>query len=168
MTAKNSKTTNPTVLDRALIQTELHFLLDGFGLKTTLRIMAAMVGSSLLPILLTFDTNVKDARVTEVPEINDMQGTNRILKLFVIFKRPAFVIALTTVLLQAFCNITSLLLVTIGEETWSVYRRYRKFRELHNAMKKMYAEIGELDFPNRRFFGNRAEEFVRARRAQLE
>ncbi|KAK3710528.1 hypothetical protein QZH41_009354, partial [Actinostola sp. cb2023] len=58
--------------------------------------------------------------------------------------------------------------VTIGEETWSVYRRYRKFRELHNAMKKMYAEIGELDFPNRRFFGNRAEEFVRARRAQLE
>ncbi|XP_031569292.1 kinesin-like protein KIF16B isoform X2 [Actinia tenebrosa] len=58
--------------------------------------------------------------------------------------------------------------VTIGGETWSVYRRYRKFRELHNTMKKSYREIGELDFPNRRFFGNRAEEFVRARRAQLE
>lgn len=29
-------------------------------------------------------------------------------------------------------------------------------------------QVGALDFPNRRFFGNRAEEFVRARRAQLE
>ena len=29
-------------------------------------------------------------------------------------------------------------------------------------------QVGGLDFPNRRFFGNRAEEFVRARRAQLE
>ncbi|XP_048586357.1 kinesin-like protein KIF16B isoform X2 [Nematostella vectensis] len=58
--------------------------------------------------------------------------------------------------------------VTIAGDTWSVYRRYRKFRELHNTMKRLYIEVGELDFPHRRFFGNRAEEFVRARRAQLE
>ncbi|XP_073249049.1 uncharacterized protein [Porites lutea] len=57
---------------------------------------------------------------------------------------------------------------TVGADTWSVYRRYRKFRELHKTMQKSYYEIGALDFPNRRFFGNRAEEFVRARRAQLE
>lgn len=29
-------------------------------------------------------------------------------------------------------------------------------------------QVGALEFPNRRFFGNRADEFVRARRAQLE
>ncbi|XP_067029065.1 kinesin-like protein KIF16B isoform X1 [Acropora muricata] len=57
---------------------------------------------------------------------------------------------------------------TIGGDTWSVYRRYRKFRELHKSMRKHYHEVGALEFPNRRFFGNRAEEFVRARRAQLE
>lgn len=56
----------------------------------------------------------------------------------------------------------------IGGDTWSVYRRYRKFRELHKSMRKHYYEVGALEFPNRRFFGNRAEEFVRARRAQLE
>ncbi|XP_068717325.1 kinesin-like protein KIF16B [Montipora capricornis] len=57
---------------------------------------------------------------------------------------------------------------TVGGDTWSVYRRYRKFRELHKSMRKHYYEVGSLDFPNRRFFGNRADEFVRARRAQLE
>ncbi|XP_022799911.1 kinesin-like protein KIF16B isoform X2 [Stylophora pistillata] len=57
---------------------------------------------------------------------------------------------------------------TVGGDSWSVYRRYRKFRELHKSMRKYYHEVGGLDFPNRRFFGNRAEEFVRARRAQLE
>ncbi|XP_078351266.1 uncharacterized protein LOC144636002 isoform X2 [Oculina patagonica] len=57
---------------------------------------------------------------------------------------------------------------TVGADSWSVYRRYRKFRELHKTMRKNYYEVGSLDFPNRRFFGNRAEEFVRARRAQLE
>lgn len=57
---------------------------------------------------------------------------------------------------------------TVGADSWSVYRRYRKFRELHKSMRKYYHEVGGLDFPNRRFFGNRAEEFVRARRAQLE
>jgi len=57
---------------------------------------------------------------------------------------------------------------TVGGDTWSVYRRYRKFRELHKSMRKSYYEVGALDFPSRRFFGNRAEEFVRARRAQLE
>ena len=29
-------------------------------------------------------------------------------------------------------------------------------------------QIGNLEFPHRRFFGNRAEQFVKARRAQLE
>ncbi|KAJ7384732.1 hypothetical protein OS493_020319 [Desmophyllum pertusum] len=57
---------------------------------------------------------------------------------------------------------------TVGADSWSVYRRYRKFRELHKSMSKSYYEVSSLDFPNRRFFGNRAEEFVRARRAQLE
>jgi len=77
----------------------LQFLLDRFGLKTTLRIMA---GSLFLPILLTFDTNVNDGRVTDVQENNVFPERNCMLKLFVIFKRPAYIIAIVTIFLQCF------------------------------------------------------------------
>ena len=30
---------------------------------------------------------------------------------------------------------------TVGGDSWSVYRRYRKFRELHKSMKKVYFEV---------------------------
>jgi len=56
----------------------------------------------------------------------------------------------------------------VGDETWSVFRRYRKFRQLHQELRIEYPVVGNLEFPSKRFFGNRAESFVRLRRAQLE
>ena len=35
---------------------------------------------------------------------------------------------------------------TVGADTWSVYRRYRKFRELHKTMQKSYYEVLILMF----------------------
>ncbi|XP_071961810.1 kinesin-like protein KIF16B [Antedon mediterranea] len=58
--------------------------------------------------------------------------------------------------------------ITILNETWVVYRRYSKFRELHEIMKKKYYEISLLDFPPKRLFGNRSEKVVLKRRGNLE
>ena len=104
--------------------------------------------------------------------------------------------------------------LAVGEDRWSVYRRYRRFRELHRQTvaeypivsvivhldcvddpKMIYCRIStcelvlhgystdrntqfrkmlllfqvhSLEFPSKRYFGNRAETFVRVRRAQLE
>lgn len=58
--------------------------------------------------------------------------------------------------------------LSVGDDHWSVYRRYRRFRELHRQMLQEYPIISNLEFPSRRYFGNRVEKFVRIRRAQLE
>ncbi|XP_065060807.1 kinesin-like protein KIF16B isoform X2 [Rhopilema esculentum] len=58
--------------------------------------------------------------------------------------------------------------LSVGDDTWSVFRRYRKFRQLHQELRIEYPVVGNLEFPSKRFFGNRAESFVRLRRAQLE
>nr|XP_047133300.1 kinesin-like protein KIF16B isoform X1 [Hydra vulgaris] len=56
----------------------------------------------------------------------------------------------------------------IGNISWTVYRRYRQFRELHRQTLRNHPIIGNLEFPSRRYFGNLAEDFVRVRRTQLE
>ncbi|XP_033103023.1 kinesin-like protein KIF16B isoform X2 [Anneissia japonica] len=58
--------------------------------------------------------------------------------------------------------------ITILNETWIVYRRYSKFRELHEIMKKKYLEIGLLEFPPKKLFGNKSEKVVFKRRGNLE
>jgi len=58
--------------------------------------------------------------------------------------------------------------LSVGDDSWSVYRRYRRFRELHRQILKEYPILSNLEFPSKRYFGNRAETFVRIRRAQLE
>ena len=44
----------------------------------------------------------------------------------------------------------------------SFFRRYLAFISINSS------QVGNLEFPSKRFFGNRAESFVRLRRAQLE
>ena len=58
--------------------------------------------------------------------------------------------------------------MSVGDDSWSVYRRYRRFRELHRNMLQEYGIVSNIEFPSRRYFGNKAEKFVRLRRAQLE
>eukprot|EP00794_Sanderia_malayensis_P020111 gene20111-22082_t len=58
--------------------------------------------------------------------------------------------------------------MSVGDDNWSVFRRYSRFRQLHQELKIEYPVVANLEFPSKRFFGNRAESFVRLRRAQLE
>ncbi|XP_069787886.1 kinesin-like protein KIF16B isoform X3 [Narcine bancroftii] len=58
--------------------------------------------------------------------------------------------------------------ITILDETWTVFRRYSRFRELHRIMKMKYPEIGSLEFPPKKIFGNRDERVIAKRQFLLE
>ncbi|XP_072907361.1 kinesin-like protein KIF16B isoform X2 [Hemitrygon akajei] len=58
--------------------------------------------------------------------------------------------------------------ITILDETWTVFRRYSRFRELHRTMKMKYPEIGSLQFPPKKIFGNRDERVIAERQSHLE
>ncbi|KAA0722012.1 Kinesin-like protein KIF16B [Triplophysa tibetana] len=58
--------------------------------------------------------------------------------------------------------------ITVLEESWTVFRRYSRFREMHKCLKLKYPELAALDFPPKKIFGNRDERIVAERRNQLE
>ncbi|XP_056621365.1 kinesin-like protein KIF16B isoform X4 [Triplophysa dalaica] len=58
--------------------------------------------------------------------------------------------------------------ITVLEESWTVFRRYSRFREMHKCLKLRYPELAALDFPPKKIFGNRDERMVAERRNQLE
>uniref|UniRef100_A0A8C2KD00 Kinesin-like protein KIF16B n=1 Tax=Cyprinus carpio TaxID=7962 RepID=A0A8C2KD00_CYPCA len=58
--------------------------------------------------------------------------------------------------------------ITVLDETWTVFRRYSRFREMHKSLKLKYPELAALDFPPKKIFGNRDERMVAERRNQLE
>ncbi|XP_056423871.1 kinesin-like protein KIF16B isoform X1 [Hyla sarda] len=58
--------------------------------------------------------------------------------------------------------------VTVLEETWTVFRRYSRFREMHKTFKLKYPELNTLEFPPKKLFGNKDERVIAERRAQLE
>ncbi|XP_066279376.1 kinesin-like protein KIF16B isoform X2 [Branchiostoma lanceolatum] len=53
-------------------------------------------------------------------------------------------------------------------EVWTIFRRYSKFRELHDMMKGKYPEINALEFPPKKLFGNKSQKLAEERRVQLE
>ena len=58
--------------------------------------------------------------------------------------------------------------IIAGSDTWSVFRRYNRFRELHLDLKTKYPQISALAFPPKKLFGNRYEKIVIERRRLLE
>ncbi|XP_051982170.1 kinesin-like protein KIF16B isoform X1 [Xyrauchen texanus] len=58
--------------------------------------------------------------------------------------------------------------ITVLDETWTVFRRYSRFREMHKSLKMKYPELAALDFPPKKIFGNRDERMIAERRNQLE
>ncbi|XP_016417380.1 kinesin-like protein KIF16B isoform X5 [Sinocyclocheilus rhinocerous] len=58
--------------------------------------------------------------------------------------------------------------ITVLDETWTVFRRYSRFREMHKSLKLKYPELAALDFPPKKIFGNRDERMVAERRNLLE
>ncbi|KAL8611043.1 hypothetical protein ACOMHN_042659 [Nucella lapillus] len=57
--------------------------------------------------------------------------------------------------------------IKIGEEIWSVFRRYSKFREVHQTMRKKYPNVDILVFPPRKLF-HKSERVAAERRILLE
>ncbi|XP_051560897.1 kinesin-like protein KIF16B [Myxocyprinus asiaticus] len=58
--------------------------------------------------------------------------------------------------------------IMVLDETWTVFRRYSRFREMHKSLKLKYPELAALDFPPKKIFGNRDERMIAERRNQLE
>ncbi|KAJ8246163.1 hypothetical protein GJAV_G00264410 [Gymnothorax javanicus] len=58
--------------------------------------------------------------------------------------------------------------ITVVDETWTVFRRYSRFREMHKTLKLKYPELAALEFPPKKLFGNRDERVVAERRTHLE
>ncbi|XP_048732048.2 kinesin-like protein KIF16B isoform X2 [Ostrea edulis] len=58
--------------------------------------------------------------------------------------------------------------IAVGEDIWSIYRRYSRFRQLHQDMKKKYLEVSQLSFPPRKILFSRSDKVVAERRKSLE
>ncbi|XP_015275304.1 PREDICTED: kinesin-like protein KIF16B, partial [Gekko japonicus] len=58
--------------------------------------------------------------------------------------------------------------ITVLDETWTVFRRYSRFREMHQRLKLKYPELAALEFPPKKLFGNKDERVVAERRNHLE
>uniref|UniRef100_A0A2K6SL16 Kinesin-like protein KIF16B n=1 Tax=Saimiri boliviensis boliviensis TaxID=39432 RepID=A0A2K6SL16_SAIBB len=58
--------------------------------------------------------------------------------------------------------------ITVLDETWTVFRRYSRFREMHKTLKLKYTELAALEFPPKKLFGNKDERVVAERRSRLE
>ncbi|XP_053140513.1 kinesin-like protein KIF16B isoform X5 [Hemicordylus capensis] len=58
--------------------------------------------------------------------------------------------------------------ITVLDETWTVFRRYSRFREMHQTLKLKYPELATLEFPPKKLFGNKDERVIAERRTRLE
>ncbi|RXN01556.1 Kinesin-like protein KIF16B [Acipenser ruthenus] len=58
--------------------------------------------------------------------------------------------------------------IAVLDETWTVFRRYSRFREMHNTLKLKYPELAALEFPPKKLFGNKDERVIAERRSHLE
>ncbi|KAL1006133.1 hypothetical protein UPYG_G00068230 [Umbra pygmaea] len=58
--------------------------------------------------------------------------------------------------------------ITVMDETWTVFRRYSRFREMHKTLKVKYPELAALEFPPKKLFGNRDERMIAERQSHLE
>ncbi|NXQ83701.1 KI16B protein, partial [Nyctibius grandis] len=58
--------------------------------------------------------------------------------------------------------------ITVLDETWTVFRRYSRFRQMHKTLKLKYPELATLEFPPKKLFGNKDERVIAERRSHLE
>ncbi|XP_021110749.1 kinesin-like protein KIF16B isoform X3 [Heterocephalus glaber] len=58
--------------------------------------------------------------------------------------------------------------ITVLDDTWTVFRRYSRFRDMHKTLKLKYAELAGLEFPPKKLFGNKDERVIAERRSHLE
>ena len=53
------------------------------------------------------------------------------------------------------------------EESWSTFRRYREFHDLHCSLKENGSNLGNLKIPGKTFFKDLKEDFLEKRRGEL-
>uniref|UniRef100_A0A8C5AFG3 PX domain-containing protein n=1 Tax=Gadus morhua TaxID=8049 RepID=A0A8C5AFG3_GADMO len=63
--------------------------------------------------------------------------------------------------------------ISVGDETWTVFRRYSRFREMHRILSVVFVlcfdlQLAALDIPPKKLFGNRDERMINERRGHLE
>ncbi|XP_061478582.1 kinesin-like protein KIF16B isoform X3 [Rhineura floridana] len=58
--------------------------------------------------------------------------------------------------------------ISVLDETWTVFRRYSRFREMHQTLKLKYPELAMLEFPPKKLFGNKDDRVIAERRNHLE
>ncbi|XP_057698379.1 kinesin-like protein KIF16B [Corythoichthys intestinalis] len=58
--------------------------------------------------------------------------------------------------------------MSVKDDTWTVFRRYSRFREMHKSLKLKYPQLATLEFPPKKIFGNKDERMVDERRNRLE
>uniref|UniRef100_A0A3Q2XT20 PX domain-containing protein n=1 Tax=Hippocampus comes TaxID=109280 RepID=A0A3Q2XT20_HIPCM len=58
--------------------------------------------------------------------------------------------------------------MSVEDETWTVFRRYSRFRELRKRLSSKYPQLAALEFPPKKIFGNKDERVAAERRNQLE
>ncbi|XP_076312392.1 kinesin-like protein 98A isoform X1 [Tachypleus tridentatus] len=59
--------------------------------------------------------------------------------------------------------------VNVNGESWTICRRYKRFRELHHFMKLKYGDKMKMPyFPPRRMFGSKSEKVVEQRKVYLQ
>eukprot|EP00743_Colponemidia_sp_Colp-15_P001526 GILK01001666.1.p1 GENE.GILK01001666.1~~GILK01001666.1.p1 ORF type:complete len:280 (+),score=35.87 GILK01001666.1:51-842(+) len=59
-----------------------------------------------------------------------------------------------------------LIRVSDGRSTWHIRRRYRSFRDLHDALSQHFADLPSI--PPKKFIGNLNPEFVQRRQGELQ
>lgn len=59
--------------------------------------------------------------------------------------------------------------INVNGDKWTIYRRYKRFRELHHYIKRKYGQKVQIPyFPPRKWFNNKSERVVEGRRKTLE
>ncbi|KAK9411114.1 kinesin-like KIF16B [Crotalus adamanteus] len=58
--------------------------------------------------------------------------------------------------------------ISVLDETWAIFRRYSRFREMHQTLKLKFPELAMLEFPPKRLFGNKDERVIAERRNHLQ
>ena len=58
--------------------------------------------------------------------------------------------------------------IRVKNETWTIFRRYNKFRELHQIWLNLYPILKRISFPTRKLIFSKTEKFLEERKLQLE
>ncbi|XP_049854546.1 kinesin-like protein Klp98A isoform X1 [Schistocerca gregaria] len=127
------------------------------------RILHGRLGSPVSPILYTSNSSQGDADSLSAYSLSIPSPISDGCASWV--QIPSYVLRGA----GSFTHYEYVIRVCVGEDRWTILRRYKRFRELHQRMSAKYgSKVEALQFPPRRFFSKKSESVARLRRVQLE